>query len=49
MIVTMLVAAPPERRLALVPQVVERLTALGHVVRLPRGAGRSLSLADGEF
>jgi H+-translocating NAD(P) transhydrogenase subunit alpha len=49
MIVTTFAASPPERRLALVPQVIERLIALGHVVRLPRGVGRSLSLADGEF
>jgi H+-translocating NAD(P) transhydrogenase subunit alpha len=49
MIVTSLVAAPPERRLALVPPVVERLAALGHTVRLPAGFGRSLSLADADF
>jgi H+-translocating NAD(P) transhydrogenase subunit alpha len=49
MIVTTFAASPPERRMALVPQVIERLVALGHVVRLPRGVGRSLSLADGEF
>ncbi len=49
MIVTTFTASPPERRMALVPQVVERLIALGHVVRLPRGVGRSLALADGEF
>ena len=49
MIVTTFAAPPPERRMALVPQVIERLIALGHVVRLPRGVGRSLSLADGEF
>jgi H+-translocating NAD(P) transhydrogenase subunit alpha len=49
MIVTTFIAAPPERRLALVPPVVERLVALGHTVRLPRGVGRSLSLDDGAF
>jgi H+-translocating NAD(P) transhydrogenase subunit alpha len=49
MILTMLKAPPPERRLALVPQVVERLAALGHTVRLPRGIGASLAIADDGF
>jgi H+-translocating NAD(P) transhydrogenase subunit alpha len=49
MVVTTWVAKPPERRVALVPAAVERLVALGHSVRLPRGVGRSIALADGEF
>jgi H+-translocating NAD(P) transhydrogenase subunit alpha len=49
MIVTMLAPAPPERRLALVPPVVERLVKMGHSVRLARGAGAALALPDAEF
>ncbi len=47
--VTALATPAPERRLALVPAVVERLVQAGHEVRLPRGYGEPLRLADAEY
>jgi H+-translocating NAD(P) transhydrogenase subunit alpha len=46
MIVTALPSPPDERRLALVPPAIERLTKLGHEIRLPVGYGAPLHLGD---
>ncbi len=46
MIVSALPSPPEERRLALVPSAIERLTKLGHEVRLPLGYGSPLRLRD---
>ncbi len=46
MIVTALPSPPDERRLAVVPPAIERLSKLGHEVRLPTGYGAPLHLSD---
>jgi H+-translocating NAD(P) transhydrogenase subunit alpha len=46
MIVTVIPSPPEERRLALVPNSVERLVKLGHEVLLPSGYGGPLHLSD---
>jgi NAD(P) transhydrogenase subunit alpha len=46
MIVTAIPSPPEERRLALVPNSVERLVKLGHEVHLPHGYGAPLYISD---
>jgi H+-translocating NAD(P) transhydrogenase subunit alpha len=41
--------APGERRVALVPESVKRLTAAGFEIAVERGAGGSASFPDGEY
>ena len=41
--------APGERRVALVPDAVKRLTASGFDLAVERGAGEGASFADGEY
>jgi H+-translocating NAD(P) transhydrogenase subunit alpha len=46
MVLTAIPSPAEERRLALVPASVERLVKLGHEVRLPKGYGAPLHIAD---
>ncbi len=41
--------APYERRVALVPEVIGKLTAAGHEVLLQAGAGDGASIPDADY